>query len=105
MSQITRTPKIYDVCIIGSGAAGGAAAKILTEGGLRVALLEAGPALDPEKDFKEHMWPYELAHRGAGVGAKLRGEEADEFMAPNGAWEIEGEPYSSAPGPTFRWFR
>ena len=105
MSQITRTPKIYDVCIIGSGAAGGAAAKILTEGGLTVALLEAGPALNPEKDFKEHMWPYELAHRGAGVGAKLRGEEADEFMAPNGAWEIEGEPYSSAPGTNFRWFR
>ena len=26
-------------------------------------------------------------------------------MAPNGAWEIEGEPYVSAPGSTFRWFR
>ena len=105
MPQITRTPKTYDVCIIGSGAAGGAAAKILTEGGLTVALLEAGPALDPEKDFKEHMWPYELPHRGAGIGGKLRGEEADEFLAPNGAWEIEGEPYSSAPGTNFRWFR
>ena len=29
----------------------------------------------------------------------------DEFLAPNGAWEIEGEPYVSAPGSTFRWFR
>jgi hypothetical protein len=28
---------------------------------------------------------------------QLRGEEADEFMAPNGAWEIEGEPYVLAP--------
>jgi hypothetical protein len=26
-------------------------------------------------------------------------------MAPNGAWEIEGEPYVSASGSTFRWFR
>jgi choline dehydrogenase-like flavoprotein len=26
-------------------------------------------------------------------------------MAPNGAWEIEGEPYVSEPGSTFRWFR
>ena len=27
------------------------------------------------------------------MGGKLRGEEADEFMVPNGAWEIPGEPY------------
>ena len=92
MAQIARSPKIYDVCVIGSGAAGGAAAKVLTEGGLSVAMLEAGPSLNPARDFKEHLWPYDLPHRGAGVGAKLRGEEADEFMAPNGAWEIEGEP-------------
>ena len=105
MLQVIRSPKIYDVCIIGSGAAGGAAAKVLTEGGVSVVMLEAGPPLDPAKDFKEHLWPYDLPHRGGGVGGKLRGEEADEFMAPNGAWEIDGEPYVSAPGSTFRWFR
>lgn len=105
MSQVARSPYRYDVCIIGSGAAGGAAAKVLTEGGLQVVMLEAGPPLDPSTDFKEHQWPYELPHRGAGFGGKLKGEEADEFMAPNGAWEIEGEPYTSAPGSPFRWFR
>jgi len=105
MLEVIRSPKIYDVCIIGSGAAGGAAAKVLTEGGVSVVMLEAGPPLDPAKDFKEHLWPYDLAHRGGGVGGKLRGEEADEFMAPNGAWEIDGEPYVLAPGSTFRWFR
>ena len=46
--------------------------KVLTEGGLDVVMLEAGPRLDPDKDFKEHVWPYQLAHRGAGVGAKAR---------------------------------
>jgi choline dehydrogenase-like flavoprotein len=105
MPQVIRSPKIYDVCIIGSGAAGGAAAKVLTEGGVSVVMLEAGPPLDPAKDFKEHLWPYDLPHRGGGVGGKLRGEEADEFMAPNGAWEMDGEPYVLAPGSTFRWFR
>jgi choline dehydrogenase-like flavoprotein len=105
MLQVIRSRKIYDVCIIGSGAAGGAAAKVLTEGGVSVVMLEAGPPLNPAKDFKEHLWPYDLPHRGGGVGGKLRGEEDDEFMAPNGAWEIEGEPYVSAPGSTFRWFR
>ena len=103
--QVRRSPKTYDVCIIGSGAAGGTAAKVLSEGGLSVALLEAGPPLIPARDYKEHVWPYELPHRGAGVGGGLRQGLPDEFMAPNGAWEIQGEPYVSAPGSRFRWFR
>src|ERR1700676_3567909 len=104
MSQVIRAPKQYDVCIIGSGAGGGMAAKILTEGGLNCALLEAGPNLNPEKDFKMFMWPYESPHRGAGVGGHAR-ENFGEFLAPNGAWQIDGEPYTSAPGANFQWFR
>jgi choline dehydrogenase-like flavoprotein len=106
MPEIVRSPKVYDVCIIGSGAAGGAAAKVLTEGGLQVVMLEAGPPLNPEKDYKEHVWPYELAHRGAGIGGEgFEDYGKTELMAPNGAWTIEGEPYTSAPGSKFRWFR
>src|SRR6266567_3933371 len=104
MAQVTRSPKVYDVCIIGSGAAGGTAAKILTESGLNVVMLEAGPPLNPEKDFKEHVWPYQLPHRGIGVGGKAA-DNFGEFLAPNGAWEIEGEPYTVANGSRFRWFR
>ncbi len=104
MPQVMRAPKTYDVCIIGSGAGGGVAAKILTEGGLSVVLLEAGPPLNPEKDFKMFVWPYELPHRGVGVGGKAA-ENFGEFLAPNGAWKIEGEPYTSAPGSNFQWFR
>src|SRR6266481_2350602 len=104
MAQVTRSPKTYDVCVIGSGAGGGMAAKILTEGGLSVALLEAGPQVYPEKDFKMLMWPYDLPHRGAGVGGSAL-ENFGEFLAPNGAWDIAGEPYTSAPGANFQWFR
>src|SRR5271168_655807 len=104
MAQVQRSPKQFDVCIIGSGAGGGMAAKILTEGGLSVVLLEAGPQVHPEKDFKMLMWPYELPHRGAGVGGRA-GENFGEFLAPNGAWNISGEPYTSAPGANFQWFR
>ncbi len=103
--QVIRSPKVYDVCIIGSGAAGGTAAKVLTEGGLNVVILEAGPPVHPETDYKEHVWPYELDHRGAGYGGELRRQINDEFMAPNGAWSIEGEPYTTAPGSKFQWFR
>jgi choline dehydrogenase-like flavoprotein len=104
MAQVRRNPKSYDVCVIGSGAGGGTAAKILTEGGLNVVLLEAGPPVDPETDFKMFAWPYDLPHRGAGVGGAAR-KNFGEFLAPNGAWQIEGEPYTVAPGDTFQWFR
>lgn len=104
MAQVQRLPKTYDVCVIGSGAGGGMAAKILTEGGLNVVMLEAGLQVYPEKDYKMLMWPYELPHRGAGVGGKAA-ENFGEFLAPNGAWQIEGEPYTSAPGADFQWFR
>src|SRR5215813_11756520 len=104
MAQVTRSPRTYDVCVIGSGAGGGMAAKVLTEGGLDVVMLEAGPQVYPDKDYKMMMWPYELPHRGVGVGGKAA-VNFGEFLAPNGAWEIEGEPYTSAPGADFQWFR
>ena len=47
MAQATGSQKTYDVCVIGSGAGGGMAAKILTEGGMSVVLLEAGPPVNP----------------------------------------------------------
>ena len=106
MLEVVRTGKVYDVCVIGSGAAGGAAAKVLTEGGLHVVLLEAGPMIHPATDYREHVWPYELAHRGAGIGgAGLHDYAQTEFLAPNGYWNIEGEPYTKAPGSEFMWFR
>jgi choline dehydrogenase-like flavoprotein len=59
---------LYDVCVIGSGPAGGVLSKEVAEGGAKVALVEAGRLMTPE-DFHFHAWPYELAHRGT----RLRG--------------------------------
>src|ERR1700687_3528301 len=105
MPQVIRSPKMYDVCVVGSGAGGGMAAKILTEGGLNVVLLEAGPPVNPEKDFKMLMWPYELPHRAAGVAGRVLEQLNSKSMAQNGSWTIDGEPYPSAPGANFQWFR
>src|SRR5215468_7752914 len=56
--------EVYDAIVVGSGATGGWAAKELTEGGMRVIVLEAGRKLDPMKDFTEHQWPYDVKYRG-----------------------------------------
>ena len=37
--------KEYEVVIVGSGAGGGMATKVLSEAGLRVAVIEAGPMM------------------------------------------------------------
>src|SRR6266705_6682838 len=56
--------KTYDAVIIGSGAAGGMAAHVLTSHGLQVLLLEAGKKLPIEQELRSMEWPYDNAHRG-----------------------------------------
>jgi choline dehydrogenase-like flavoprotein len=62
----------FDVCVIGSGAAGGVMAKELCEGGAKVVMLEAGRAV-PLSELLSHKWPYELPYRG------FRGEKQAPF--------------------------
>ncbi len=57
---------IYDALIVGSGASGGWVAKQLSEQGMQVLMLEAGPARVPSRDFTEHAWPYQVRYRGFG---------------------------------------
>lgn len=58
--------KIYDVCVIGSGAAGGFVVKELTAAGADTILLEAGTKGRLE-DLYIHDLPYELPKRGYGL--------------------------------------
>jgi choline dehydrogenase-like flavoprotein len=57
--------RIYDVAVIGSGAAGGFMAKELTAAGANVLLLEGGRKIDVA-EMNCHAWPYELPRNGIG---------------------------------------
>jgi choline dehydrogenase-like flavoprotein len=99
--QIKTNTQQYDVCIVGSGAGGGMAAYILSQAGLKVVVLEAGPWYDPAKNVMQLKWPWESPRRGAGTTFRPFGD----FDAAYGGWELEGEPYTHVPGSQFDWFR
>ena len=66
--QIKNSAKEYDVIIVGSGAGGGMATKILSEAGLSVAVVEAGPYYDPAnpEQMTQLKWAWHSPRRGAG---------------------------------------
>ena len=100
--QIKETSKEYDVVIVGSGAGGGMATKILSEAGLSIAIVEAGPFFDPANpdQMTQMKWPYDSPRRGAGTTRPF-----GDFDQAYGGWEIEGEPYTQKDDTNFRWFR
>src|SRR5678810_535538 len=56
--------RMYDAIVVGSGAAGGMAAHVLTSHGLDVLLLEAGKQVDTTAELKSLEWPYDHPRRG-----------------------------------------
>lgn len=111
MAQVktSRTQKIFDAIIIGSGASGGMAAKELTEKGFEVLILEAGPPVNPQRDFSMHKWPYEDMYRGFGPP---NWRQKDQWMQDtaghfsNHFYVKDSEnPYTTEPGKPFTWVR
>lgn len=101
---------VYDVIVVGSGAAGGIASYVLATKGLRVLCLEAGRMIDPAKDFYTHKFPFEWPYRGEGkagqygklpqgMGWKIKAWTDHLYTIP------EEDPYAVAPGSKFTWTR
>jgi choline dehydrogenase-like flavoprotein len=101
---------VYDVIVVGSGAAGGIASYLLAMKGLKVLCLEAGRPIDPYKDFLTHKFDYQLPYRNHGKPGQFG-------KLPQGmAWKItektdhlytipDEDPYAVAPGSKFTWTR
>ena len=104
---------VYDAIVVGSGATGGWTAKVMTEAGMDVLMLEAGRAFDESRDYREHTLPHDLPLRG-------QDDPRNELLARRpvqsycyACTEVNADffiddidnPYTTAPGRDFNWIR
>ena len=126
--DVVSAPNEFDAIIVGAGAAGGLAAKLLTEAGRRVLVLDAG--LRPSfwqapyrrttsnivQTLADPVWmerlPMKLINLGR-RGLKLAGRVRQPVQAKCFAWEMSPEaliddrenPYTAPKDAQFLWFR
>lgn len=106
--------KQYDVIVVGSGASGGWAAKVLSESGLAVAVLDCGR---PQSDdnFNEHLPVFDLKYRNlkfheavSPVIRQTRPIQGQCYACTefNYQWfaNDHDEPYTTAPGMDYSYF-
>ncbi|MGI9625464.1 MAG: GMC family oxidoreductase [Longimicrobiales bacterium] len=92
----------YDAIVVGSGAGGGMTAFILAVSGLKVLMLEAGRDYDPVRETPMFQLPKDAPLRGAGTSDKPFGFYD---ATVDGGWQVPGEPYTTAEGSEFNWWR
>ena len=95
--------RIYDVCVIGSGAAGGFMAKELTAAGADTVLLEAG-ARGRLEDLHIHDWAYDLPKHGFGFfkQASLYPDDVRSGIEYRGD-RVSADRIRTLGGRTFHW--
>ena len=103
----------FDAIVVGSGITGGWAAKELTEAGLKVLMLERGRNISHQIDYeRETKAPWEMPFRGIGdiemyereYPVQMLNRHFTEFTEDHFVND-KANPYSTAAGTDFTWFR
>lgn len=94
--------KQHEVVIVGSGAGGAMAAYELTKAGIQVLMLEAGRDYDPKTETP-------MFKRNADAPLMASSNKDKDFgfydATVDGGWTVPNEPYTSAEGTDFLWWR
>ncbi len=107
MEVITR-PEPWDAIVVGSGATGGAAARKLTEGGLRVLVLEAGSPIARMSDYGSFFTNgIRLLYRHFVSKRQSVQEAHPTYWATHPDFFVDDRdnPYTTPEGKPFRWIR
>src|ERR1700735_2298645 len=96
---------LYDVIVVGSGAAGGQSAYTLAMDGAKVLMLEAGRKYSPDTETPMFQTP-----DMAPLGGESTPEKPFGFYdaTVDGGWDVPGEPYvraSEEDAGRFEWWR
>jgi choline dehydrogenase-like flavoprotein len=99
--------QVFDAVVVGSGATGGWAAKVLTEGGMKVAMLEAGAKVSP-REFTEHKqaWQYPFLGQSPKVleDRPIQGQ-CYACREGNHKWFVNDKENPYVQGKPFNWIR
>lgn len=103
----------FDAIVVGSGITGGWAAKELTEAGLKVLMIERGREIRHQQDYATELKsPWEMPFRGSGDAALYAREYPVQMLNRHFTEYTQGHfvndaqnPYVTAPGTDFNWFR
>lgn len=91
-----------EILVVGSGAGGAMAAYQLTKAGHQVLLLEAGRDYDPKTETPMFKRNAEAPLLAAGTPDKDFGYYD---ATVDGGWQVPNEPYTTAEGSDFMWWR
>ena len=104
----------FDAIVVGSGMSGGWSAKELAERGLKVLVLERGPEITPEKDYSDHIPPWDKKNldrisqdeiskhyfkQYPGVAYAVKESNKDFWV------KDDEHPYEEAVGTSYDWLR
>src|SRR5215471_8466018 len=103
---------MFDAIVVGTGAGGGTALKVLCEAGLNICAVNSGPRIVPEDDYRGHRQVYDLKYRGFGDPLRLADRPHQEPYSVEESEYSEGRDlfehdvdYSNAAGTDWYWKR